>query len=89
MATRAAEMMLQSFFEGFITMQNSLIERRPYYRNCVCALHKLKGVYSSACSRTRNLSFPKKQNWGDCSLSLSTSKFSSLSSLPMAPHSEA
>ncbi|XWS73030.1 hypothetical protein CRYUN_Cryun02cG0091000 [Craigia yunnanensis] len=69
MATGAAEMMFRCVFEGSITMQDSLIERRPYHRNCDCALHKLKGVCSSSCSRTRNISFPKKQPWGDCSLS--------------------
>ncbi|KAH1057421.1 hypothetical protein J1N35_035486 [Gossypium stocksii] len=31
--------------------------------------------------RTTNMSFPKKQTWGDCSLSLSASKFSSQSPL--------
>ncbi|XVE98488.1 hypothetical protein REPUB_Repub03eG0110900 [Reevesia pubescens] len=80
MATGAAEMMFRCVFEGSIVMQDSLIERRPYHRNCDCALHKLKGVCSSACSRTRNISFPKKQPWGDCSLSLSASKFSSQTS---------
>ncbi|OMO80433.1 hypothetical protein COLO4_24095 [Corchorus olitorius] len=86
MATGAAEMILRCVYEGSIVMQDSLIERRPYHRNCGCALHKLKGVCSSACSRPRNLSFPKKHKWNDCSLSLSNSisasKFSSRSSFP-------
>ncbi|XVF47960.1 hypothetical protein PTKIN_Ptkin03bG0151700 [Pterospermum kingtungense] len=82
MAAGAAEMIFRSIFEGNITMQDSLIERRPYHRNCDCALHKFKGVFSFACSRTRNISFPKKQQWGNCSLSLSASNFSSQSSLP-------
>ncbi|OMO52295.1 hypothetical protein CCACVL1_29278 [Corchorus capsularis] len=84
MATGAAEMIFQGIFEGSIVMQDSLIERRPYHRNCGCALHKLKGDCSSACSRTGNLSFPKKQTWTDCSLSLSASIFSSQSSLHAA-----
>ncbi|XVE98487.1 hypothetical protein REPUB_Repub03eG0110800 [Reevesia pubescens] len=82
MATGAAEMMFRCVFEGSIVMQDSLIERRPYHRNCNCALHKLKGTCSSACSSTRNISFPKKQPWNDCSLSLSAYKFSSQTSLP-------
>ncbi|XVE98482.1 hypothetical protein REPUB_Repub03eG0110300 [Reevesia pubescens] len=84
MATGAAEMMFRCVFEGSIVMQDSLIERRPYHRNCDCALHKLNGVCSSACSGTRNISFPKKQPWNDCSLSFSASKFSSQSSLPQS-----
>ncbi|XVE98484.1 hypothetical protein REPUB_Repub03eG0110500 [Reevesia pubescens] len=81
MTTAAAEMMFGCVFEGSIVMQDSLIERRPYHRNCDCALHKLKGNCSSVCSRRRNISFPKKQPWNDCSLSLSACKFSFQSSL--------
>ncbi|XVF47959.1 hypothetical protein PTKIN_Ptkin03bG0151600 [Pterospermum kingtungense] len=81
MAVGAVEMMFRSVFEGSITMQDSLIERRPYHRNCDCALHKLKGVCSSACSHTRNISFPKKHQWDNCSWSLSASNFSSQSFL--------
>ncbi|KAB2076649.1 hypothetical protein ERO13_A06G049449v2 [Gossypium hirsutum] len=81
----AAEMMLRCVFEGSISMQDCLIERRPYHRNCQCALHNLKGVCLSTCiSRTTNMSFPKKQTWGDSSLSLSASKFSSPS--PLLPN---
>ncbi|XVE98480.1 hypothetical protein REPUB_Repub03eG0110100 [Reevesia pubescens] len=82
MASGAAEITFRCVFEGSIVMQDSLIKRRPYHRNCDCAFHKLNGVCSSACSGTRNISFPKKQPWNDCSLSLSTSEFSSQSSLP-------
>ncbi|MBA0810210.1 hypothetical protein Gohar_002222, partial [Gossypium harknessii] len=78
----AAEIMFRCVFEGSISMKDCLIERRPYHRNCQCALHNLKGVCSSTCtSRTTNMSFPKKQTWGDCSLCLSASKFSAQSPL--------
>ncbi|OMO52285.1 hypothetical protein CCACVL1_29279 [Corchorus capsularis] len=43
MANWAAEMTLGCVYEGSIVMEDSLIERRPYHRNCGCALHKLKG----------------------------------------------
>ncbi|KAK8683026.1 hypothetical protein V6N13_039101 [Hibiscus sabdariffa] len=82
MATGAAEMMFRCVFDGSIAMQDSLIERRPYHRNCECALHKLKGGCSSTCnSRTTRLSFPKKKTWGDCCLCLPASKLSSQSPL--------
>ncbi|KAB2023971.1 hypothetical protein ERO13_D06G049025v2 [Gossypium hirsutum] len=85
MGSGAAEMMFRGVFEGSISMQDCLIERRPYHRNCQCALHNLKGICSSTCSsRTTNISFPKKQTWGDCSLSLSAPKFSSPS--PLLPN---
>ncbi|GMJ07250.1 hypothetical protein HRI_004394200 [Hibiscus trionum] len=82
MATGAAEMMFRCVFNGSISMQDGFIERRPYHRNCKCALHKLKGGCSSTCSsRTTKLPFPKKQAWGNCCLSLSASKLSSQSPL--------
>ncbi|KAK5824361.1 uncharacterized protein LOC108475321 [Gossypium arboreum] len=90
MGSGAAEMMFRSVFKGSISMQDCLIERRPYHRNCQCALHNLKGICSSTCSsRTTNISFPKKQTWGDCSLSdcslsLSAPKFSS--PFPLLPN---
>ncbi|XVF47953.1 hypothetical protein PTKIN_Ptkin03bG0150900 [Pterospermum kingtungense] len=82
MATGAlAEMMLRCVLEGSLVMQEMEVERRPYHRNCSCALHNLKGVFSSACSRTRNLSFSKKKIRNDCSLTMATTQFSSQSSL--------
>ncbi|XVE71577.1 hypothetical protein DITRI_Ditri10aG0162500 [Diplodiscus trichospermus] len=77
MATGAAKMMLQCVLEGSLAMHDIQIERRPYHRNCGCALHNLKGVCSSACSRTRNISFPRKQACCDFSLSIASPKFSS------------
>ena len=77
----AAEMMLRCVLEGSLVMQEIEVERRPYHRNCSCALHNLKGVCSSACSRTRNISFSKKKTWNDCSLSMAASQLSSQSSL--------
>ncbi|XVE71575.1 hypothetical protein DITRI_Ditri10aG0162300 [Diplodiscus trichospermus] len=81
MAAGTAKMMLRCVLEGSLAMHDLEIERRPYHRNCGCALHNLKGVCSSACSRTRNISFPKKQAWSDFSLSIASPQFSSRSSL--------
>ncbi|KAB2618841.1 hypothetical protein D8674_014710 [Pyrus ussuriensis x Pyrus communis] len=56
-------MMLQCVFQGSLSMQDTEIERRPYHKNCGCALHSNAGVCSNACQR--NFSFPKKQSWSD------------------------
>ncbi|ESR66939.1 hypothetical protein CICLE_v10010646mg [Citrus x clementina] len=78
MATnRAAEMMLQCVFNGNLSLHDMHKERRPYHRDCDCALHKLKGTVCSDayCSQKRNVSFPnnkKKQSWSDCSLSINS-----------------
>ncbi|KAL4323997.1 hypothetical protein GQ457_11G017900 [Hibiscus cannabinus] len=78
----AAETMLRCFLEGSLLMQEMEVERRPYHRNCSCALHSLKGrVCSSTCSRARNVSFIKRKAWSDCSLSMAIPQFSSRSSL--------
>ncbi|KAF3453014.1 hypothetical protein FNV43_RR03447 [Rhamnella rubrinervis] len=77
MTSKAAEVMLRCVFEASISMHDMQIERRPYHRNCSCALHSLKG-YSNACLQQRKLSFPKKQSWSN--FSLSTSAASKLSS---------
>ncbi|KAE8729536.1 putative pentatricopeptide repeat-containing protein [Hibiscus syriacus] len=85
MATGAAavETMLRCVLQGSLSMQEMEVERRPYHRNCSCALHNLKGssVCSSACSRARNISFTKRKTWNDCSLSMTNSQFSSPYSL--------
>ncbi|KAL4296048.1 hypothetical protein GQ457_12G024480 [Hibiscus cannabinus] len=85
MATGATAMtMLRCVLEGSLVMHEIEVERRPYHRNCSCALHDLKGVVcSSSCSRARNVSFSKKKTWrNDCSLSTTAnSQFSSRSSL--------
>ncbi|RVW43744.1 hypothetical protein CK203_074138 [Vitis vinifera] len=43
MATGAAEGLLWGVYEGCISGCDMGIERRPYHRNCKCALHKSKG----------------------------------------------
>ncbi|KAK9292561.1 hypothetical protein L1049_020535 [Liquidambar formosana] len=77
MATAATGMMLQCIFDGSISMHDTEIERRPYHRNCGCALHNSRGICSNACPQQRNISFPKKESLNDCSLSIPTSKSSS------------
>ncbi|KAK3210697.1 hypothetical protein Dsin_015403 [Dipteronia sinensis] len=64
MASGAVEMVLGCVFNGSLSLHELTIERRPYHKNCSCALHDLKGVCSSlsnTCSKKNNLSFPKKQ----------------------------
>ncbi|CAN6540677.1 unnamed protein product [Malus baccata var. baccata] len=64
-------MMFQCVFEGSLSMQDTEIERRPYHKNCGCALHSNAGVCSNACQR--NISFPKKQSWSDGTLCMQAS----------------
>ncbi|KAJ0091457.1 hypothetical protein Patl1_14832 [Pistacia atlantica] len=59
-AIGATEMMLKGLFHGSLLLDDTSIERRPYHRNCSCALHKLNGGFSAACSQKTHVSFPKK-----------------------------
>ncbi|XP_031263959.1 uncharacterized protein LOC116122196 [Pistacia vera] len=78
MATIAVEMMLRCATDCSLSFNDFDIERRPYHKNCSCALHNLKGVCPNACSKQNNISFSKKKSWPDCSLSttVSSSNFS-------------
>ncbi|KAI6682376.1 hypothetical protein NL676_036257 [Syzygium grande] len=79
MATIAAETMLRCVYDGSLSLNDVEIERRPYHRNCGCALHKLKGSRSTACPHHNNISFPRKELLTNCSLTTAASKFSSQS----------
>ncbi|KAK3033190.1 hypothetical protein RJ639_036982 [Escallonia herrerae] len=49
MWTAAAEMMLQCVYNGSLSAHDMDVERRPYHRNCSCALHKSRGAHPTAC----------------------------------------
>nr|GMD81503.1 hypothetical protein EUGRSUZ_C00432 [Ipomoea batatas] len=61
MASEAAKLMLHCVFAASIPLSDTEIERRPYHRNCGCALHALKSSRADICSHRRTISFPKKQ----------------------------
>ncbi|KAI9117315.1 hypothetical protein K1719_011481 [Acacia pycnantha] len=74
--TGAAHMVLQSVFNGSISMQDMEIVRRPYHKNCGCALHNLKAICPNFCPLQRLVSFPNKTSFlsqASISATLSTS----------------
>lgn len=75
MVTEVADMMLQMVFNGSISVYDMDIERKPYHRNCTCALHKLKRVCPKTCPQHRHISFTQKGTPNYCSLSVDDSKF--------------
>ncbi|KAL2228774.1 UNVERIFIED_CONTAM: hypothetical protein Sindi_1857100 [Sesamum indicum] len=90
MATGAAVLMFRCVFDGCLQMRDTDMERRPYHRNCKCALHKPKAdcPHSAASQQRRNVSFSTKQFTNKRSFSVSASATSSRSycvgtSLPM------
>ncbi|KAG8367526.1 hypothetical protein BUALT_Bualt16G0081000 [Buddleja alternifolia] len=80
MATGAADFMFRCVFDGSLSMSDMNIERRPYHKNCKCALHIVKGECSRTGSQQRNISFPRKELRTSHSLSVSASIISSQSS---------
>ncbi|KAK3025804.1 hypothetical protein RJ639_040710 [Escallonia herrerae] len=83
MSTAAAEMMLQCILGGTLSLNDMDIKRRPYHKNCSCALHKSKAARPTACLQHGNISFPRKQQWNDFSLSKVAAKSSSQTSNPI------
>ncbi|KAL7221811.1 hypothetical protein ACSBR1_023703 [Camellia fascicularis] len=70
MATGAAgDGLLRGVFEGCISGSDTGIQRRPYHRNCTCALHKSRGHCSHA-SRCTNVSYPIRRSWSEGCLAL-------------------
>ncbi|KAF8389174.1 hypothetical protein HHK36_025867 [Tetracentron sinense] len=80
MATGAAEGLLRSVFEGCIAAPDTDIERRPYHRNCGCALHKPGGGCSKASPPSRKITYPIRRAWSESCLALTASSSSPSSS---------
>ncbi|CAL1414868.1 unnamed protein product [Linum trigynum] len=76
MANAIASMLIQCAFDGCsvsISIHDTVIEKRPYHKNCKCALHKQKGNCSHTRSTQRNVvSFPKKTGGGSLAMTVSS-----------------
>ncbi|KAG6628147.1 uncharacterized protein LOC122297052 [Carya illinoinensis] len=87
-AGAAAEGLLRCVYEGCIAGCDTGIERRPYHRNCGCALHNKsrKGssnitAFSAKCCK-KSVSYPIRRSWSEGSLALHASASSSSHSSP-------
>ncbi|KFK30761.1 hypothetical protein AALP_AA6G023000 [Arabis alpina] len=74
MAAGSMDGMFRNIFEGCISSCDSSIERRPYHKNCGCALHeRSRGAKnpnssgSSPCRHKRSevVSFPIRRSWSE------------------------
>lgn len=84
----ASQFIPRGVFEGSISGHDKRVERRPYHKNCDCALHNLKkGICNKACPQQRlYVPFTKKTTpWNGCSINTTPSKFSSQSPLSPKP----
>ncbi|GMI94747.1 hypothetical protein HRI_003144000 [Hibiscus trionum] len=72
MAAGAAEGLLLSIYEGCISGCDNTIERRPYHRNCQCALHdKSHGNCPRAFGKSKSVSYPLRRAWSEGCLAVS------------------
>ncbi|XP_057968343.1 uncharacterized protein LOC131157903 [Malania oleifera] len=87
MASGAADGLLRCVFEGCISGVDTAVDRRPYHRNCGCALHKSRrgAKCPHSLSRSPNVSYPIRRAWSEGCLALAASAHSSPSSSPAAP----
>ncbi|KAI3907705.1 hypothetical protein MKW98_016349 [Papaver atlanticum] len=83
MAAAAAEGLIRCVFEGCISTSDTDIERRPYHKNCTCALHRSSSKSSSAattnCNSKKKLSYPMRRSWSEGCLALAAANSSSSS----------
>lgn len=86
MATGAADGFFRFVNNGCLSGSDTGIERRPYHRNCRCALHNnSKGSCHHEISKCKTVSYPIRRSWSEgclalASVSAAASGHSSLSS---------
>ncbi|PIA32975.1 hypothetical protein AQUCO_04200012v1 [Aquilegia coerulea] len=69
-------------YERCISSNDTDIERRPYHRNCKCALHKQRGNCSKSLYRDHKISYPIRRAWSESCLALQAAASSSKTSSP-------
>ncbi|KAF9680692.1 hypothetical protein SADUNF_Sadunf06G0148000 [Salix dunnii] len=77
MATGAADGFFRYVHDGCLSGGEMGIDRRPYHRNCRCALHNSKENCSHTMSRYKNVSYPIKRCWSEGNLALMVASSSS------------
>ncbi|ESW10436.1 hypothetical protein PHAVU_009G209300 [Phaseolus vulgaris] len=87
-SSAAADGLFRPIYEGCISAYDNDVERRPYHRNCSCALHN-KSRRGRACShkmpRCNSVSYPVRRAWSEGNLAMAAAAYSSPSSSPAAP----
>ncbi|KAK7388545.1 hypothetical protein VNO78_23364 [Psophocarpus tetragonolobus] len=65
-----------SVYEGSISCYDNCVERRPYHRNCGCALHNKSFHCTHKLPRCNNVSYPMRRAWSEGNLIFATSSSS-------------
>ncbi|CAN6681348.1 unnamed protein product [Malus baccata var. baccata] len=83
-AGAAADGLFRCVYEGCISGSDIGVERRPYHRNCGCALHNKSR--NKQCThggpKSKKVSYPLRRAWSEGNLALVASAGSSVHSSP-------
>ncbi|KAL8492946.1 hypothetical protein ACS0TY_024232 [Phlomoides rotata] len=80
----AGDGLLRGVFESCISGKDLGIKRRPYHKNCKCALHKARG-HCTHTSRSNNVSYPIRRSWSEGCLALMNNSSSTATSGVTSP----
>ncbi|KNA16921.1 hypothetical protein SOVF_084810 [Spinacia oleracea] len=75
-------LLFRGFFEGSISGSHFEIDKRPYHKNCTCALHGSSGTANCPHQKPPKVSYPIKRSWSEGSLAMYSSLNPSPSSSP-------
>ncbi|KAJ1385895.1 hypothetical protein SESBI_41299 [Sesbania bispinosa] len=64
----AADGAFWSMYEGCISGYDNCVERRPYHRNCGCALHNKSPNSTHNLPRCNSVSYPMRRAWSEGTL---------------------
>ncbi|OIW10376.1 hypothetical protein TanjilG_28127 [Lupinus angustifolius] len=79
----AADGFFRPIYDGCLSGFDQCIERRPYHRNCSCALHSKSRNLCAHKLLGNNVTYPMRRAWSDGSLLvLAASNYSSPSNSP-------
>ncbi|KAL1335170.1 hypothetical protein HN51_064117 [Arachis hypogaea] len=86
MATTGADGVFRAVYEGCISGYDNCVQRRPYHRNCGCALHNNNNTKhcSHVLQRCHKVSYPMRRAWSEGNLVMATPPSSSS---PSSSHS--
>ncbi|KAL3629640.1 hypothetical protein CASFOL_026862 [Castilleja foliolosa] len=59
---------IRGLFEGCISGGDMGVQRRPYHKNCGCALHDSRG--NCPHQRNKNVSYPIRRSWSEGCLAM-------------------
>ncbi|XP_054804594.1 uncharacterized protein LOC129307742 [Prosopis cineraria] len=86
----AADGFFRGVYEGCISGHDNDVQRRPYHRNCGCAIHDKSSSPKARCShrgKSNNVSYPLRRAWSESCLAMAASASSASAHSSPSPSS--